>query len=100
MIAVIAKLIVQEGKEDEFKAAGAEMVAGVKANEAGRTLQYSLTQNIKASTEFFFLEVYADDDAMAAHGKTPHMAAFGGKIGALLAGRPEITRLTPVATLD
>jgi quinol monooxygenase YgiN len=100
MIAVIAKLTVQEGKEDEFKAAGAEMVAAVKASEAGRTLQYSLTQNLKASTEFYFIEAYADDEAMAAHGKTPHMAAFGGKIGGMLAGRPEITRLSPVATTD
>jgi quinol monooxygenase YgiN len=100
MIAVIAKLTVHEGKEDEFKAAGAEMVAAVKANETGRTLQYSLTQNRKASTEFFFIEAYADADAATEHGKTPHMAAFGGKIGALLAGRPEITRLETVATID
>jgi quinol monooxygenase YgiN len=100
MIAIIAKLTVQEGKEDEFKAAGAEMVAAVKANETGRTLQYSLTQNLKVSTEFFFIEAYADDAAAADHSKTPHMAAFGSKIGGLLAGRPEITRLDPVATLD
>jgi quinol monooxygenase YgiN len=100
MIAVIAKLTVQEGKEDEFKAAGAEMVAAVSANEKGRTLQYSLTQNLKVPTEFFFIEAYADGDAMTEHGKTPHMAAFGGKIGALLNGRPEITRLSPVAAID
>ncbi|MEX2225649.1 MAG: putative quinol monooxygenase [Dehalococcoidia bacterium] len=100
MIAVVAKLTVQEGKEDEFKAAGAEMVAAVKTNEAGRTLQYSLTQSQKAPTEFYFIESYADDAAMADHGKTPHMAAFGGKIGGMLAGRPEITRLDIVATVD
>ena len=61
MITVIAKLTVQEGKEEEFKAAGAEMVAAVKANEAGRTLMYTLTQNQKAPTEFYFIERYADD---------------------------------------
>ncbi len=100
MLNVIAKLTVHEGKEDEFKAAGAEMVAAVKANEAGRTLMYTLTQNQKASTEFFFIECYADADAMAEHGKTAHMAAFGGKIGALLDGRPQITRLDTVASVD
>jgi quinol monooxygenase YgiN len=100
MIAAIAKLTVHEGKEDEFKAAAAEMIAAVKANEHGRTLQYSLTQNLKAPTEFFFIEFYADADAVTEHGKTPHMAAFGGKIGALLNGRPEITRLETVATID
>jgi quinol monooxygenase YgiN len=96
---VIAKLTVQEGKEEEFKAAGAEMVAAVAANEKGRTLQYSLTQNRKAPTEFFFIESYADADAVTEHGKTPHMATFGGKIGALLNGRPEITRLDPIAEI-
>jgi quinol monooxygenase YgiN len=99
MMAVIAKLTVQEGKEEEFKAAGAEMVAAVRANEAGRTLHYTLAQNPKAPQEFFFLELYADDAALADHGKTPHMAAFGGKIGGMLAGRPEITRLDTVANV-
>ncbi|MEX2247939.1 MAG: putative quinol monooxygenase [Dehalococcoidia bacterium] len=99
MIAVIAKLTVQEGKEEDFKAAAAEMVAAVKANEAGRTLQYSLTQSLKAPAEFYFIESYADQDALDAHGKTPHMAAFGGKIGGMLAGRPEIIRLAPVAAI-
>lgn len=100
MLSIIAKLTVQEGKEEEFKAAAAEMVAAVKANEAGRTLMYTLAQNQKAANEFYFIESYADADAMGEHGKTPHMAAFGGKIGGLLAGRPEITRLDPIATVD
>jgi quinol monooxygenase YgiN len=42
--------------------------------------------------------MYADADAMGEHGKTPHMAAFGGKIGGMLAGRPEVTRLDIVAS--
>lgn len=99
MIAIIAKLTVHEGREDEFKAAGAEMVAAVKANEGGRTLQYTLAQSQKAPTEFYFIEAYADADALADHGKTPHMGAFGGKIAGMLAGRPEITRLDPVASI-
>jgi quinol monooxygenase YgiN len=100
MIAVIAKLTVKSGSEDDFKTAGAEMVANVKSNEAGRTLQYSLTQSQKTPTEFYFIELYADADAMAEHSKTQHMAAFGGKIGAMLDGRPEIHRLDVIATVD
>ena len=38
MLAAVAKLTVQEGKEEEFKAAGVEMCAAVKASESGRTL--------------------------------------------------------------
>jgi quinol monooxygenase YgiN len=100
MIAVIAKLTVKEDQVDAFKAAGAEMVAGVKAGEAGKALHYTLAQSQTAANEFYFLELYADADAMAAHGKTPHMAAFGGKIGGMLAGRPEITRLDGVASVQ
>ena len=100
MLTIIAKLTVQEGKEEEFKAAGAEMVAGVKEHEAGRTLMYTLTQNKKTPTEFYFIEAYADDEAGADHGKTPHMAAFGAKIGGLLAGRPEIIRLEKIASVE
>ncbi len=96
MLAVIAKLTVQSGKEDEFKAAGNEMIAAVLANEAGRTLQYTLTQSKKEPTDFYFFEIYADQAASEDHGKTPHMAAFGAKIGSLLGGRPEITRLDVV----
>ncbi len=99
MLPILAKLTVQEGKEEEFKAAAAEMVAAVKQNESGRTLQYSLAQSQKTPTEFYFIELYVDADALADHGKTPHMAAFGGKIGGMLAGRPEITRLDHVASI-
>jgi len=100
MLAAIAKLTVREGSEDEFKAAASEMVAAVKANEAGRTLQYTLAQSQKTPSDFYFIELYADGDASAEHGKTAHMAAFGGKIGAMLAGRPEIIRLDLIATID
>lgn len=100
MITNIAKLTAQEGKEDEFKAAAVAFVALVKEHEKGRTLQYTLTQNLKVPTEFFFIERYADADAVSEHGKTPHMAAFGAQIGPLLAGRPEITRLDPLANIE
>jgi quinol monooxygenase YgiN len=100
VFASVAKLTVHEGREDEFRAAGALLVAGVKQHEAGRTLMYTLTQSQKTPTDFYFLEIYADDDAVAEHAKTPHMAEFSGTIRGMLAGRPEITRLEIVATID
>ena len=100
MLNNIAKLIVQEGKEEEFKAAAAEFVAAVKAGEAGRTLVYTLGQNQKTPTEFFFIECYADLAALDEHRKTPHMAAFGAKIGGLLGARTEITHLDVIARVD
>ena len=100
MIAVVAKLTVQDGKAEEFEAAAREMVAAVGRAEAGRTLMYSLHRAKDDPNVFIFYEQYADEDALAAHRTTEHMAAFGGKIRGLLAGRAEITRLEPVTSLD
>jgi len=95
-ITVIAKLKVQPGKDTEFEAAAKQMIATVKELEPG-TLSYVLHKNTKDATEFVYYEVYQDQAALDSHGKTDHMKAFGGKIGALLAGRPEITKLDELA---
>ena len=95
-ITVIAKLKVQPGKDADFEAAARQMIATVKESEPG-TLTYVLHKNTKDPTEFVYYEVYQDQASFDAHGKTDHMKAFGGKIGSLLAGRPEISILTEVA---
>lgn len=99
MIAIIAKLKVQDGKGDEFAEAAKEMVAAVRANEAGKALAYTLHRSQTDPNTFVFYETYADAEALDAHGKTAHMAAFGGKLRGLLNGRPEIERFDPVAAL-
>ncbi len=99
MLGVVAKIPVQDGKGAEFEAAAKEMIAAVKANEAGKALIYSLFRSQENPNVYVFIEQYANADALAAHGTTDHMKAFGGKIGALLAGRPEIERLDLVASL-
>jgi quinol monooxygenase YgiN len=98
VITVTAKLRVNEGKEAEFIAAAKKMVAAVKANEAGKTLAYDIFRSKTDPTLFMFIESYADDEAMAAHGQTAHMAEFGGALrsGGLTAARPEIERFEPV----
>lgn len=99
MIAVVATLKVQDGQGDAFAAAASEMVAAVKEHEAGRTLAYTLHRVQDDPNTFIFYEQYADADALAAHGTTEHMRAFGGKIRTLLDGRPQIQRLEPVTSL-
>jgi quinol monooxygenase YgiN len=96
MITVTAKLHVSEGKEDEFVSAAKKMVAAVKTNEAGKTLSYDLFRSKTDPTVFLFIESYADDEAMAAHRSTPHMAEFGGALQGLLSARTEIERFEPV----
>ncbi len=94
MIVQTAKLRIAEGKSDEFATAAKTMVAAVNENEKGRTLRYELYRSESDPNLFMFFETYADDAALAAHGSTPHMAEFGGKLrsGGLLAGRLELER--------
>ena len=96
MITVTAKLHVTEGKGGEFEAAAKKMIAAVQANETGKTLSYDLYRSKTDPSVYLFIERYADDEALAAHRTTPHMAEFGGALGGLLSGRTEIERFEPV----
>jgi len=93
-ITVIAKLKVKAGSEAAFKDAAAAMIQQVKS-EAG-TQTYILHQGTQDPTSFVYYEVYGDQAALDAHGKTAHMAEFGKKIAALLDGRPQIDLLQEV----
>ncbi|HEY7296172.1 MAG TPA: putative quinol monooxygenase [Dehalococcoidia bacterium] len=92
MITLLAKLRTVDGKGDEFEQAAREQIAAVKANEAGKALAYTLHRSTEDPNLFMFYEQYADADALAAHGQTEHMKAFGGKLRGLLDGRPQIER--------
>jgi quinol monooxygenase YgiN len=94
-ITVVAKLKVKAGSEAAFEEAGKEMVGKV-GGEAG-TKTYILHKDVRDPSTFIYYEVYQDQAALDSHGKTDHMKAFGGKIGALLEGRPEIHVLTEIA---
>lgn len=100
MIALVAKLKVQDGKGPEFETAAKEMVAAVAGAEAGRTLMYTLQRAQDDPNTYVFYEQYADADALAAHGTTEHMKAFGGKIRGLLDGRPQIERYETITSLQ
>jgi len=45
---------------------------------------------VKDPTEFVYYEVYQDQGRIRSSRQTDHMKAFGGSIGALLDGRPQI----------
>jgi quinol monooxygenase YgiN len=89
MIGICAQFTCQAGKNAEFEALLSEFVTTVKANEAG-ALVYQLCQSKKDSNAYFMLELYANQEALDAHGKTDHMAALIGKIGGFLAAAPVI----------
>lgn len=90
MKAIIAKMNVQPGKEAEFEKVALDLAAQVAANEPGNEL-YRLCKT--SDGQYMFIELYADDAALAAHGSTDHMKAAGPGFAGVLAGRPELTVL-------
>ena len=95
MIGIVATIRVQEGKGSEFEAVFKELASAVRANEPGNTL-YQLTRSRTESGVYKVLELYADQDALSAHGQTQHFREIGRRMGAFMAGRPEIEYLDAV----
>ena len=94
-ISLIAKLTAVEGKESELEDALRGVVAA--ADEEPGLEVYTAHAAHDQPGVYYFFEVYADADAHAVHGKGERMRAAMGAFGGLLAGRPELTMLTPVA---
>jgi quinol monooxygenase YgiN len=88
-IGVVATLKVQDGKGGEFESVFGELAAQVKANEPGNKLYQVFKSRADANT-YVVMEVYADQAALEAHGKSDHFKAAGPKIGPTLGGRPDI----------
>ena len=88
MIALLARLNVASGKEEEFETVMLGLAAQVRANEAGNQL-YTL---VKDDEGYAVMELYTDEAALAAHGASDHFKAAGPKFAGLMAGRPDIKR--------
>ncbi len=95
MITIFAKLQATEGKEDEFRSVIETMVAAVSENEPD-VMKYALHEVDGSPGAFFLHEVYANDEALKAHGQTDHMKAFGQTLKGISGGRPEISRVTEI----
>lgn len=94
-ISLIAKLTVQDGKNEEFENIFKELEQAVRTNEPGN-LFYSCNRADNAN-EYIVLEQYVDQEAVDAHGKSDHFKEIGGKLGGVLAGRPDIQRLESIS---
>ena len=88
-IGVIATLKVQAGKGDEFEAVFRDLAAQVRANEPGNKL-YQVFKSRKDADTYIVMEIYADQAALEAHGKSDHFRAAGPKIGPTMGGRPDV----------
>lgn len=94
-ISLIAKLTAADGKTAELE----EVLRGVveAADEETGLEIYSAHASNDEPGVYYFFELYADDDAKAVHGKGDRMRAAMGAFAGLLAARPEIIMMTPVA---
>ena len=95
MIGIVATLKVQDGKNAEFEAIFTELSEKVRANEPGNLL-YQLTKTRTEPNTYKVLEMYKDQEAVTAHGVTDYFRDLGRKMGACLAGRPDVEMLDAV----
>jgi quinol monooxygenase YgiN len=88
MMTVIATLRVKEGQEQEFEALASEMMKAVNENEEG-CLYYQAHRTDDPQC-YIFIERYKDEAATEAHRSSDHYRSIGARMGAHMAGRPEI----------
>lgn len=93
-ISLIARLTAAEGKVADLEVALRDVIEA--ADEEDGLEVYSAHAVAEEPGVYYFFELYRDDEAMAVHGKGDRMRAAMGAFGGLLAGRPEITMMTPV----
>ncbi|HEX7761033.1 MAG TPA: putative quinol monooxygenase [Caulobacteraceae bacterium] len=95
MIGIVATFKVQDGKGPELEAVFKELAALVRANEPGNII-YQLTKSRADANTYKVLELYRDQDAVAAHGGSAHFKEISPKMGPCLAGRPDIELLDAI----
>lgn len=91
-VGIIATLKVNPGKGPDLEAIFRDLAPQVLGNEAG-AIAYKLTKSRTEEDTYKVLELYKDEDAVAAHGQSEHFKAAGPRFAGVLAGRPEIERL-------
>ncbi len=88
-IGVVARLNIQEGKNEEFETIFSELQKAVNEKEEGNTF-YALHRSRESETAYVVLEQYVDQAALDAHGASEHFKTIGARMGGCMAGRPEV----------
>jgi quinol monooxygenase YgiN len=81
-VSLLARIVAHEGKGDELVASFDSMFEHVET-EPGTEL-YVLNRSNQDPDVFFFYELYADGDALGAHGNSDAMKAAAPVFGALI----------------
>jgi quinol monooxygenase YgiN len=88
MIVILARFVIREGKQNEALEAVRTMSEQVRAGEPG-CLVYLCHRSLAEPSEIVWYEVYEDDAAVATHGGSEHMKAFGRRL-------PDIVDVTQI----
>ncbi|MEO8537989.1 MAG: putative quinol monooxygenase [Betaproteobacteria bacterium] len=75
VLTVVATIRAAHGKGEALAALLAEQAAAVRSAEPG-CLVYRVHRSTGDPDRFLFYETYADEAALDAHRKSPHLAAF------------------------
>ncbi|MBU4053653.1 MAG: antibiotic biosynthesis monooxygenase [Proteobacteria bacterium] len=97
MIAIVAKLPIKEGMMNDAVDVFKELITKM-GNDEG-TQMYSICVDSKNPNILVVVERYADEAAVKLHGSTDHFKACSQKLGAVIAGRPEISKMDVLASL-
>lgn len=93
MIGVVAKLNVKADMAAEFEEVFLTLSEAVRANEPG-CLLYQLCKDPDGN--YVVMEMYADEDALAAHGQSEHFKAAGTGFKGKMGGPPEVVRMPAI----
>jgi quinol monooxygenase YgiN len=93
-VALVARMTAAEGKRDQLVEAFGRLYDAV--NEEAGTEIYALHLDANDADVVWFYELYTDMDGLTAHGTSEAMKGLGPELSSLMAGRPDLTFLTPV----
>jgi quinol monooxygenase YgiN len=100
MIHVVAVLTAKPGQRDALLTAVQGNLAAVRAEEGciayGPAVDADVSYAKFGEDSVIVLEQWASPEALAAHAKAPHMAAFGASVRDIMAARPTVHVLQPV----
>lgn len=85
---VIAKLEPRKTSAEEFKYYTEGLIEKSRAEEGN--ISYDLYQNAFDKSDFLFIEIYRDQEAVNSHFSSEHLTSFLAKVKPLLQKEPEV----------
>ncbi len=96
MIVIAGRVAVRPERREEAVRVARTMVAATRREPGCRA--YGFHTDLEDPNVFFVFEEWEDEQALARHFRTEHMATFRRHLPDLLAGPPALTRYTVAAS--